>query len=272
MSNLSRVEQLLKNILGEDAQEVVPHSRVEVILRTIAGESDAYGVPLSRVEKLLQKWNGDTVTLEPPQSRIEKLLYKIVGEDIIVESPSSRVEELLIEVAESGDKTLVGISFEGNSWFDIPILLTGNDVLRFTYSARIACNVLGSYVSSTVDNNFSYYHGTTVYARYGNQLNRANAKTNTEYSVVLGSSGLDFDGSHYDFTPSDFVCGTNLLIGKLPNSSQPELKGYILGPIVVDGRLTLTPVQTKDGVIGYRNKSTGALYTNQGSGTIEPYE
>lgn len=270
MSGESRVEKVLQHILGGLTPTEPSMSRVEQILLAIAGEDSPYGLPLSRIEKLLQKWHGESVVLEPPKSRIELLLYKIVGEDVTIEPPLSRVEDLLSEIAE-GDTTLAGISFEGDSWFDIPIILTGRDVLRFTYSARINCNVLGSYISSTVDNNFSFYHGLTVYARYGDQLNRVNARTNTEYSVVIGSSGFDFDGNHYDFTPSDFVCGTNLIIGKLPNSSQPELKGYLRGPLVIDGRLTLIPVQTKDGVIGYRDRSTGTLYVNQGTGTVQPY-
>lgn len=270
MSGNSRVEKVLQHILDGLTPTEPSMSRVEQILLAIAGEDSSYGLPLSRIEKLLQKWHGESVVLEPPKSRIELLLYKIVGEDVTIEPPLSRVEDLLSEIAE-GDTTLAGISFEGDSWFDIPIILTGRDVLRFTYSARINCNVLGSYISSTVDNNFSFYHGLTVYVRYGDQLIRANARTNTEYSVVIGSSGFDFDGNHYNFTPSDFVCGTNLIIGKLPNSSQPELKGYLRGPLVIDGRLTLIPVQTKDGVIGYRDRSTGTLYVNQGTGTVQPY-
>ena len=272
MSEISRVEQLLKNILGEDVQEVVPQSRVELILRAIAGESDTYGVPLSRVEKLLQKWNGDIVVLEPPQSRVEKLLYKIVGEDVTVEPPLSRIEELLTEIAENTDTVLNGLIFDGDCWFEIPIFLTGADVLRFTYSARINCNVLGSYTNSSADNNFSFYHGATVYARYGNQLNRASASVNTEYDVAMGYSGFDIGDAHYDFDPSDFVCETNLMIGRLPNSSQPKLKGYLAGPVVVDGRLNLVPVMTKEGDIGYRDRISGELYTNSGSGTLQPYE
>lgn len=272
MSYISRVEQLLMNILGTDVQDVVPQSRVEHILRAIASESDSYGVPLSRVEKLLQKWHGDTVVLEPPQSRIESLLYKIIGEDVTVEPPLSRVEVLLTEIDESTDTVLNGLIFDGNCWFEIPILLTGADVLRFTYSARINCNVLGSYTNSSADNNFSYYHGQTVYARYGDQLNRANAGVNTEYDIVIGPNGFNIDDAHYSFDPSDFVCETNLMIGKLPNSTQPMLKGYLAGPVVVDGRLNLVPVMTKDGDIGYRDRISGEFYANRGSGTLQPYE
>lgn len=272
MSYISRVEQLLMNILGTDVQDVVPQSRVEHILRAIASESDSYGVPLSRVEKLLQKWNGDNVTLETPQSRIEKLLYKIVGEDITVEPPLSRIEELLTEIAENTDTTLNGLIFDGDCWFEIPILLTGDDILRFTYSARINCNVLGSYVDSSADNNFSYYHGATVYARYGNQLNRVNASVNTEYTIAMGYGGFDIDDAHYSFDPSEFVCETNLMIGRLPNSTQPKLKGYLAGPVVVDGRLNLVPVITKEGEIGYRDRISGEFYANMGSGTLQPYE
>lgn len=270
---MSRVEKILQHILDGQTPMEPSMSRVEQILRAIAGESDTYGVPLSRVEKLLQKWHGDDVDLEPPQSRIEKLLYILVGESIETEEPMGRVEQLLLEIIEDTDTILSGLVFDGDSWLEIPIFLTGSETISFTYSSRVtANNVLGSYTDSSADNNFSYYHGNTFYARYGDQLVRSSARTNTEYEVSMGPNGLDINEDHYDFEAAEFVCETTLLIGKLPNSTQPMLKGYLLGPIVIGNRMRLVPVLTKEGEIGYRDKISGDLYINQGTGTLEPYE
>ena len=269
---MSRVEKILQHILDGQTPMEPSMSRVEQILRAIAGESDTYGVPLSRIEKLLQKWHGDSVDLEPPQSRVEKLLYILVGESVEAEDPMSRIEQLLLELTENTDTILAGLKFDGDSWFEIPVRLTSDDTIHFTYSARINCNVLGSYVSSTADNNFSFYHGASVYARYGNQLKRANAESNTEESIRMGKTGFDINDEHYDFDPAEFVCETDLLIGRLPNSSQPKFKGYFLGPISAGSRFNLVPVMTKDGEIGYRDTISGVLYTNQGTGILEPYE
>lgn len=269
---MSRVEKILQHILDGQTPMEPSMSRVEQILRAIAGESDTYGVPLSRIEKLLQKWHGDDVDLEPPQSRIEKLLYILIGESVEAEAPMSRIEHLLLELIVNADTVLAGLKFDGDSWIDIPILLTSNDTINFIYSARMNCNVLGSYVSSTADNNFSFYHGATVYARYGDQLKRANASVNTEESIRMGKMGFDINDEHYDFDPAEFVCETHLLIGRLPNSSQPKFKGYFLGPISAGDRFNLVPVLTKDGEIGYRDTISRAFYANQGTGTLEPYE
>lgn len=270
---MSRVEKILQHILDGTTPMEPSMSRVEYILKAIAGESDTYGVPLSRVEKLLQKWHGDDVELEPPQSRIEKLLYILAGETIEAEQPMSRIEELLLEIAENTDTVLAGLVFDGDCWLEIPVFITGADTVSFTYLSRATSNnVIGSYTDSSADNNFSYYHGNTFYARYGNQLARSSARTNTEYEISMGPNGLDINDDHYDFEASEFVCETALMIGKLPNSNQPMLKGYLLGPIIIGNRMRLVPVRTEGGDIGYRDRATGILYTNRGTGTLLPYE
>lgn len=269
---MSRVEKILQHILDGQTPIEPSMSRVEQILRAIAGESDTYGVPLSRVEKLLQKWHGDSVVLEPPQSRIEKLLYILVGETVEAEAPMSRIEHILMELIDNTDRVLSGIIFDGDSWFEIPVRLTSDDTISFTYSARINCNVLGSYVSSTANNNFSYYHGQSVYARYGDQLKRANASANVEESIQMGKLGFDINDEHYDFDPAEFVCETDLMVGRLPNSSQPKFRGYFIGSISAGSRFNLVPVLTKDREIGYRDTISGTFYANQGTGTLEPYE
>lgn len=270
---MSRVEKILQHIIDGTTVMEPSMSQVEYILKAIAGENETYGVPLSRIEKLLQKWHGETVELETPQSRIELILYKIIGEDVEVEEPLSRVEELLLEISEGVDTVLDGLTFDGDCWFEIPIFLTGDDVLRYKYISIVtSCNVMGSYVSSSADNNFSYYHGNTLYARYGDQLIRTSAKANTVYSIVMGSSGFDKDDAHQDFEPAEFVCETNLFIGKLPNSSQTMLTGSLIGPVTVDGLLNLVPVMTSEGEYGYRDTVSRAFYTNQGTGVLTPYE
>lgn len=270
---MSRVEKILQHIIDGTTAMEPSMSRVEYILKAIAGENETYGVPLSRIEKLLQKWHGETVDLEPPQSRIELILYKIVGEEVVTEPPLSRIEELLLEISEGIDTVLEGLEFDGNCWFDIPINLTGDDILRFTYKAsRTSCNVMGSFVNSTATNNFSLYHGTTIYARYSDQLIRLSATTGEVYSVAMGANGLDFNNTHESFDKAEFICETDLYIGKLPNSSQPMFKGSLIGPFVIGNRMRLVPVMTSEGEYGYRDTISGVFYAKQGSGELAPME
>lgn len=270
---MSRVEKILQHIIDGTTVMDPSMSRVEYILKAIAGENEAYGVPLSRIEKMLQKWNGETITLEPPQSRIELILYKIIGEEVELKEPLSRVEELLIKISEGVDTVLEGLVFDGDCWFDIPIILTGDDVVRFTYkSQRSSCNLMGSYINSLATNNFSFYHGTSIYARYGDQLLRMGANAGEVYSVATGANGLDFNDAHDSFIKAEFTCGTDLYIGRLPNSSQAMFKGSLIGPIAIDNRMTLVPVMTSEGEYGYRDTITGVFYANQGDGALAPYE
>lgn len=58
-----------------------------------------------------------------------------------------------------------------------------------------------------------------------------------------------------------------------PQSRAERILRAIAGePVVVDGRLNLIPVMTKDGDIGYRDRISGEFYAYSGSGTLQPYE
>lgn len=173
-------------------------------------------------------------------------------------------------VEEPSYTTLSGITFDGDSYFITNTVLDGSDTVSFSYEASQGCNVIGSYVSSSSDNNFSLYHSTSAYVRYDGGLYRPSLSNNTVYAIEMTPTGINVDGGTVkSWSKASFTCSTPMWIGMLPNSSAQALTGTIYGNIVVDGKLNAVPsMRDSDGVIGYLDTLTSTFYTNQGTGTV----
>lgn len=176
----------------------------------------------------------------------------------------------LSDILPSGYTALSGITFDGNSRFITSIVLTGDDTLRFRYRASKSCNVIGSYVSASADNNFSYYHTGSSYVRYDGNLFRTSMSNNTDYSVVFSKSGFVVNSSDVlTWSPETFTCNAPLWIGMLPNSSAASFSGVFWGNIEIDGKFKGIPCKrNSDEEIGYFDVYSDEFLTNQGTGSV----
>lgn len=95
--NSSRIEERLKQILGETAQVQQPNSRVEEILKCIFDGSSYEEPAKSRIEEgFIKILEDSTDPIKNPGSRIEYLLNRIIQDEELSKVISrSRIEDLL---------------------------------------------------------------------------------------------------------------------------------------------------------------------------------
>lgn len=165
-----------------------------------------------------------------------------------------------------------GFSFDGDSYFVTDLILNGDDTISFEYSAKTACNVIGSYKSGSANNNFSFYHAANAYIRYDGSLYRADLSTNTRYKVDFTPTGFYVDSSlAKGWSEAQFTCDDAMRIGALPNSTAAKLSGALYGRVKVNGgnKFNGVPVERiADNVLGYYDTVSGDFYTNQGTGSV----
>lgn len=133
------------------------------------------------------------------------------------------------------------ITASGSQYIETNIIVGNTSVVdaKFTFTNN-AGNVFGSYVSTSSNNNFSFYGGSSSsdgYIRYDGQLVRAFRPTSgTIYTLTMGSNGFVANGTSYaTFTSSSFTCSTGFWIGMLPNSTAASFKGKIYYLKITDG-------------------------------------
>ena len=165
-----------------------------------------------------------------------------------------------------------GFSFDGDSYFITDLILTGDDTISFEYSAKMGCNVIGSYNSGSANNNFSFYHSTNSYIRYDGNLYRADFSHNTRYKINFTPTGFYVDSELVKtWEKKQFTCDDTMQIGALPNSSAQKFNGAIYGKIKInDGNKFegVPVVRISDNVAGYYDLVSGNFYTNQGTGIV----
>lgn len=266
---MSRVEDILQCLIDGETYDGPVSSRVEEIL------VDSYeGDPKSRVEALLLALTNSGEYDGPILSRIEDILLAKLN-DTEYEGPVlSNVESLLLEWEPGGlipdiYEKVKGFTFS-NSYFTTPIKLSGSDTIRFIFSYDRPCNVLGSYLSTSSEANFSFYATSSAYMRYDGHLYRPSISSNTKYEAVASPTGFSLNGTKVStWTEEEFTSDDNMMIGMLPNSSSPSFTGYFEGPIVVDGKLNCVPVKRiYDDELGYYDTVSKTFLTNEGSGSF----
>lgn len=175
-------------------------------------------------------------------------------------------------------RKIAGIVFNANTYYEISNFnLKGSDTVRLSLSIEQACNVFGSYVSSSSTKNYSLYCSTTSGAQYmrynGGTYNSyfPSASLNTRYDIIIspsGSSGLPVNDT---WSEVDFVTETNMYIGITSvTATSRKLDGKIWGSFIVDGRFKGIPCERiSDGIIGYYDVFTDRFFEPIGSNPIE---
>lgn len=194
-------------------------------------------------------------------------VYTWDSEKFVLFTPNSHKSKLPSDYSEVN-----GFSFDGDSYFVTDLILTGDDAISFEYSAKTACNVVGSYKSGSANNNFSFYHAASAYIRYDGSLYRTDLSTNTRYKIDFTPTGFYVDSTLVKgWEEKSFTCEDEMRIGALPNSSAQKLNGALYGRIKVnDGNKFegVPVVRISDNFAGYYDIVNGKFYTNQGTGTV----
>lgn len=169
-----------------------------------------------------------------------------------------------------GYKRLLGITFDGDTYYETTYYLRGADTLRFSFLATVAGrNVIGSYVSSDSSDNFTLYFAAISvgsYLRYDGTLYRPRTDLDTRYNCVISPTGVTGLRTDITWEPAVFTSSAPMFIGWLDNATSAKFVGDMYGSIVVDNRAEFIPVEREnDGAIGYWDGTT--FLENQGTGT-----
>ena len=280
LTPITRIESYLDAIVNGGTPPLESVTRIENFLDAIYNGTVSQITPVTRIEMFLAKISGQSVTLPHPITRIELYLAAIAGETVVLpETPITRIEMYLADWVggglPEGYTQIAGINYDGNVYYKITdFFLTGADTLNVSFSASKACNVIGCYTGTTAQNNYSIYVSTASnakYMRYNGGTYYSIIEAGVVYDVTMtptGSTGLvrEAEWEQVDFTAdSDFCVGTTAV-----SASSAKLNGTIYGPVVVAGRLKLTPCKRdSDGAIGYHDGTT--FWTSSGSGTPTEY-
>lgn len=174
-----------------------------------------------------------------------------------------------------GYKRLVGIRFDGNTYYETGEAMSGDDDVTMTLdnTSTQGQNVFGSYNGTSAGAvNFSLFiygggSSSNSYFRYGDQLLRPRYGTGKR-TITFGKSGTDGFLTDVSATPDTFTTPANAYIGMLPNSTSPAYTGDILGNILVGTRLKwISCERASDGVIGYYEAVKGNFIAPSGTGT-----
>ena len=171
-------------------------------------------------------------------------------------------------------KKVKGFEFSASTYYKITdFFLAGSDTVHISFSVDKACNVFGSYTSTSASDNYSLYASTSSgakYLRYSDDTYNSyfsNANLGQRFDVTIsptGTSGMPVDS---EITPKTFTASSDLCIGTTaPSATSSKLDGKIWGSIVVDGRLRLVPCERlSDHVLGYYDTVGGTFYEPIGS-------
>ena len=191
-------------------------------------------------------------------SKLKKLVF--------LRAPGSRLP--------SKYKRVPGFEFSAATYYKITgFFLQGSDTVRISFSVDKACNVFGSYTSTTASDNYSLYASTSSgakYLRYGDATYNSyfsSSNLGERFDVVIaptGTSGMPVDSV---ITPLEFTGSSDLCIGTTaPSATSSKLDGCIYGDVVVDGKLKLVPCERlADHVLGYYDAVSGTFYEPTGS-------
>ena len=173
-------------------------------------------------------------------------------------------------------RTLDGIVFDGNVYYNTGIRLLGSDTLTFSFKASQNCNVLGCYTTTSATTNYSLYVSTSSsakYLRYGNGTYNSSMVANTRYNVTITPTGSSGMRTNSTWTAKTFTAGADFLIGTTSTgATSAKMTGILYGNIEVAGRYVFVPSERiADGAIGYLIQGTSTFLTNQGSGTPTEY-
>ena len=166
-----------------------------------------------------------------------------------------------------GYRRLLGFSMNNDCYFVITdFRLNGSDYLSFSFSASTACNVLGCYTSTSAQTNYSLYVSTTAgskYMRYNGGTYDSVIEPNVQYSVSMGPYGAEGLSTSPEWEEKEFEAESDLCIGTTSTgATSAKLTGSLFGEIIVDGRLSLIPVERiSDGVLGYYDEYNEEFYT-----------
>ena len=177
------------------------------------------------------------------------------------------------DMLPSGYRKCKGFTFNNATYYVITgFRLKGSDTVRFSFSAGVACNVLGCYTTGSAQTNYSLYVGTSgaKYMRYNGGTYNSTIAVNTRYDMVMtptGATGLP-TASTWDektFTAeSDFCIGTTST-----GASSAKLTGNLYGSIKVDGRALFVPCErSNDGVLGYYDVVGRTFYEPTGGSPV----
>lgn len=174
-------------------------------------------------------------------------------------------------------RELLGLKFDGSSWFETGEKLRGSDLITITLSQTSSSgqNVFGAYAGTGAGTkNFSFYvygnnSASNSYYRYDETLYRPRYGSGTR-TLTFGNSE-ETTGFLIDVatTPADFVTTSEAWIAALPNSSSPKYTGAIEGRISAGDRLIWIPAERlSDGELGYYELNSEVFLTNAGGGTV----
>ena len=168
-------------------------------------------------------------------------------------------------------RELLGFSMNNDCYFEITdFKLKGSDTLRFSFSASVACNILGCYTTGAAQTNYSLYVATSSgkYMRYNGGTANSTITANEKYNVVMTPNGATGLGAAVTWEPKDFTAASDLCIGTTSTgATSSKLVGSLYGRIIVDGRLNLIPCERiADNVLGYYD-SHGKKFYEPAAGT-----
>lgn len=169
-------------------------------------------------------------------------------------------------------RRLTGIEFDAQVYYEAPFKLEGSDTLRFAFSIKRACNVIGCYSTTTANNNYSLYASTSPsakYMRYNGGTYNSSVSLNTRHDVEVTPTGTTGFKTDSTWEQKDFISDNNMLIGSTAvSASSAKLDGSLYGNIEVVGKGLFIPVErVSDGAIGYYEAMSGTFLENQDTGT-----
>ena len=282
LSPSSRVEKFMKGIAnvlqGEDSGvDIEPSSRREYFLWEILEAAANSGAQQTVTGNFPLTFAGALA------GRIKSLIqYGLCTQDG-TPTPAASVPimcnngavQMVDDELPTGYKRLVGIRFDGDTYYETDEAMSGDDDVTMTLdnTSTQGQNVFGSYNGTAAGAvNFSlfiYGGGSTSnsYFRYGDQLLRPRYGTG-ERTITFGKSGTDGFLTDVSATPDTFETPANAYIGMLPNSTSPPYTGDIIGDILVGTRLKWIPCEREsDNAIGYYEAVKGNFIAPSGTGT-----
>ena len=169
-------------------------------------------------------------------------------------------------------RKLTGIIFDSNIYYETLFKLEGSDTLKFAFSIKRACNVLGCYSSTNANNNYSLYASgasNAKYMRYNGGTYNSAISLDTRYDVEITPTGTNGFKTDSTWQQKNFIADDNMLIGTTAiNASSAKLDGIMYGNVeVVDKGIFIPVERISDGAIGYYEVISGEFLDNKGTGT-----
>lgn len=167
----------------------------------------------------------------------------------------------------AGYKRLTGLKLE-SARFVTDIILTGASTLRFSASGRSG-NWIGSFSSSSADDNYSFYATTNSggkYLRYDGETYNSSIVNDTRYDIAITPTGITGNRTPSTWVQADFVCSEPLCIGAISPTQTPGQEVTFYSSIFADDAEIIPCERESDGVLGYF--ANGAFLTDTAGGTV----